>query len=147
MIDIPDVPETQNGSSCIIDSGSARTILNSKGFFHTLNPQSIQISTIAHTSEAAATGKASIVFPNGTTIQIDDAIYMPNAQTKSCLILGLSSKRFTRIHCNKRKQRSSESSECWGRNRRNICDASEPTIFRDDHKTSADIFIKFKSKM
>ena len=65
---------------CIIDCGTTHTILTKKIYFTSLLTRKAFIATIAWSSNLIeGTGRAVLVTPNGTPLQIKHALYSPKS--------------------------------------------------------------------
>ena len=69
---------------CIIDSGTTHTILKSKMHFSYLTFQDADVHTISrHAKLIEGSGRATIMLPCGTKVDINKALYFPKSQ-KNC---------------------------------------------------------------
>lgn len=67
-------------SDAIVDSGTTNTILKDPSLFTNLTNIEIPIHTIGSASTAIGHGPATVFLPNGTVLQIKNAIFMPDAK-------------------------------------------------------------------
>ena len=66
---------------CIIDCGTTHTILTKKIYFTSLLMRKAFIATIAGSSDLIeGSGRAALVLPNGTPLQIKNALYSPRSR-------------------------------------------------------------------
>ncbi|KAJ9558153.1 hypothetical protein OSB04_012767 [Centaurea solstitialis] len=66
---------------CLVDSGSTHTVLKKKGYFSHLTPQKANISTISGVVNIIeGFGKAHVLLPGGTNLNIENAFYSPKSQ-------------------------------------------------------------------
>ena len=66
---------------CIIDCGTTHTILTKKIYFISLLMRKAFIATIAGSSDLIeGSGRAALVLPNGTPLQIKNALYSPRSR-------------------------------------------------------------------
>ncbi|GJV23042.1 disease resistance CC-NBS-LRR class family protein [Tanacetum coccineum] len=73
--------QAKNGELCIEDSGATHTILKSKKYFFELKPTKRTIDTISGpTILIDGVGKANVVFPNGTQLLIENALFSPKSK-------------------------------------------------------------------
>ena len=64
------------GYSCLVDCATTHTILRDKKYFSSLTLVPFNVQTISSPVDLIkGSGRATIVFPNGTKFQIDDALY------------------------------------------------------------------------
>jgi hypothetical protein len=65
---------------CLVDSCTINSILRVTKYFQTLSRRSGNILTIAgHDAMIVGSGRATITFPNGTQVTIDDVLLYPNS--------------------------------------------------------------------
>lgn len=65
----------------VVDSGTSHTILKDKKFFVNLTLKDANVSTIAGVSSLIkGHGQAYVLLPNGTHLEIDEALYSPNSK-------------------------------------------------------------------
>ena len=65
-----------NEDGCLVDSGTMHTILRNKKYFHNLILAKTNINTISGSANLIeGYGRANIMLPNGTKLQIDDTLY------------------------------------------------------------------------
>nr|ACY01924.1 hypothetical protein [Beta vulgaris] len=68
--------EVGTKEQCLLDSGTTHTILKNKEYFSKLTIFQANVSTIFGTAKLIeGSGKACIIFPNGTKLIINDALY------------------------------------------------------------------------
>lgn len=68
-------------NTCIVDSATTHTILRNKECFSHITPSQRRMTTIAGSSQLEeGHGPALITLPQGTTLNIQSAIYAPNAK-------------------------------------------------------------------
>ena len=69
-----------DGEMCLVDSCTTHTILREVKFFQTLTKREGQVLTIARRDATiVGSGRATIVLPMGTQIQIEDALLYPDS--------------------------------------------------------------------
>jgi hypothetical protein len=65
---------------CLVDSCTTKSILRETKYFQTLTRMSKNILTIAgRDAMIVGSGRATITFPNGTQVTIDDALLYPDS--------------------------------------------------------------------
>ena len=65
----------------VVDSGSSHTILKDKRYFVNLTLRSANINTVAGTGRLIeGHGQAHLMMPNGTHLEISDALYSPKSK-------------------------------------------------------------------
>ena len=65
-----------SGDACLVDYATTHTILRDKKYFSNLNLVSFNVQTISSPVDLIkGSGRATIVLPNSTKFQIDDALY------------------------------------------------------------------------
>jgi len=69
-----------DGEMCLVDSCTTHTILREVKFFQTLTKREGQVLTIAgRDATIVGSGRATIILPMGTQIQIEDALLYPDS--------------------------------------------------------------------
>lgn len=93
---------------CLVDSCTTNTILREVKFFQTLTKREGQVLTIAgRDATIVGSGRATIVLPMGTQIDIEEALLYPDS-TRTLLSLEISGKiRFMWKHMRKTMRSSS----------------------------------------
>lgn len=65
---------------CIVDSGTTHTILRSKKYFLQSTSTKINVDTIFGCANMIeGYGRVHVIFPNGTKLYIDDALFFSRA--------------------------------------------------------------------
>jgi Pol polyprotein len=66
---------------CLVDSATTHTILKDKKYFSQLVMKEISVSTISGSTRIIeGSGRANVLLPGGTKLEIIDALYSPKSQ-------------------------------------------------------------------
>lgn len=92
--------------NCIIDSGTTHSILRDKRFFRYITPSTRPLTTIAgQQSIEQGHGPASVKLPNGTTIDMQDAVFAP---TSTRNLISFQDIRSSNLHIQTNRENKSE---------------------------------------
>ncbi|XP_074296761.1 uncharacterized protein LOC141627346 [Silene latifolia] len=70
-----------HGDVCLADSATTHTILKNKKYFTCLKEEKTNVCTIAGSTKLIdGSGRANILLPNGTNIEIQEALYSPKSK-------------------------------------------------------------------
>ena len=70
-----------DGDECLVDSATTHTILRNKKYFTHLKLAKANVNTISDTTNLIdGSRRANILLPNGTKLQINDALYSSNSR-------------------------------------------------------------------
>ena len=70
-----------NGELCLADSATTHTILKDKKYFSHLEMKKASVSTISGSTKLIeGSGRANVLLPRGTRLNIDNALYSPKSQ-------------------------------------------------------------------
>lgn len=72
---------TNGEDLCLVDSATTHTILKDKKYFSQLVMKEISVSTISGSTRIIeGSGRANVLLPGGTKLEIIDALYSPKSQ-------------------------------------------------------------------
>ena len=70
-----------NWDECLVDSATTHTIIRNKKYFTYLKLTKANVNTISDTTNLIdGSRRANILLPNGTKLQINDALYSSNSR-------------------------------------------------------------------